>query len=168
MPLRFVPMPTAPSAALPRAARPTPTARRRKSVSRRRAAAPCRHCLRPIASGERYLLAGYRPFPEPQPYAEIGPIFLHAEMCPSYGERRRAAADPRTEGHCIIRGYGRDDRIVYGSGQGRHECDRLRSEADGLFDDARIAYIHVRSANQQLLPVPDRPRLSLSALRRRR
>src|SRR5262245_41902280 len=42
---------------------------------------PCRHCQRPIAIGEHYLILAYRPFPAAQPYAELGPIFLHAEAC---------------------------------------------------------------------------------------
>lgn len=39
---------------------------------------PCRHCLDDVAEGEAYLILAHRPFPELQPYAETGPIFLHA------------------------------------------------------------------------------------------
>ena len=42
---------------------------------------PCRHCLRHVRAGEPYLVLAYRPFPALQPYAETGPIFLHAEEC---------------------------------------------------------------------------------------
>src|SRR5688572_26743355 len=42
---------------------------------------PCRHCLRHIAVGEPYLTLAHRPFPKTQPYAETGPIFLHADEC---------------------------------------------------------------------------------------
>ena len=42
---------------------------------------PCRHCQQPISAGEPYLILAYRPFPAAQPYAELGPIFLHAEPC---------------------------------------------------------------------------------------
>jgi len=45
-------------------------------------AMPCRHCLKNIAAGDAYLILAYRPFPELQPYAETGPIFLHAEFIP--------------------------------------------------------------------------------------
>ena len=37
---------------------------------------PCRHCQRDVATDEPYLILAYRPFPQAQPYAEIGPIFL--------------------------------------------------------------------------------------------
>ena len=40
---------------------------------------PCRHCLADIKAGEPYLILAHRPFPSAQPYAEQGPIFLHAE-----------------------------------------------------------------------------------------
>ena len=42
---------------------------------------PCRHCLKNVAAGDAYLILAYRPFPDLQPYAETGPIFLHAEEC---------------------------------------------------------------------------------------
>ncbi len=42
---------------------------------------PCRHCLRNVEAGRDYLILAYRPFPALQPYAETGPIFLHAEPC---------------------------------------------------------------------------------------
>lgn len=42
---------------------------------------PCRHCLKNIGAGDAYLVLAYRPFRGLQPYAETGPIFLHAEEC---------------------------------------------------------------------------------------
>ena len=38
---------------------------------------PCRHCLGFIAEGDQKLVLAYRPFDALQPYAEMGPIFLH-------------------------------------------------------------------------------------------
>src|SRR3546814_10029336 len=45
---------------------------------------PCRHCLDDIAAGAPLLVLDHRPFPAPQPYAELGTIFLHADDCPRY------------------------------------------------------------------------------------
>ena len=45
---------------------------------------PCRHCLRNIDAGEELFVFAYRPFPELQPYAETGPIFLHKTPCKRY------------------------------------------------------------------------------------
>ena len=144
MPLRFVPIPTAAVTAL-QAGAPDANGQTPEVHIARETGGPCRHCLRPIAAGERYLILGYRPFPEPQPYAEVGPIFLHAETCPRYGEAALSPPILRTDGACIIRGYGHDDRIVYGSGRVVANA-RIPDEADALFGDAQIAYIHVRSA----------------------
>ncbi|MBR7560245.1 DUF1203 domain-containing protein, partial [Mycobacterium tuberculosis] len=47
---------------------------------------PCRHCLQNVKAGDKYLILSHRPFPAPQPYAETGPIFLHAEACERYAE----------------------------------------------------------------------------------
>ncbi len=49
-------------------------------------AVPCRHCLRDVPAGEPFLILAHRPFTEAQPYAETGPIFLHAEPCQRHGE----------------------------------------------------------------------------------
>jgi len=106
---------------------------------------PCRHCLGHVADGEPFLVLAHRPFPAPQPYAEVGPIFLHAQPC-ERGEPGatvpRMLASPRY----IIRGYGADHRIVYGSGQIVATAEIPFAAARAL-EDPRIAYIHVRSAS---------------------
>lgn len=104
---------------------------------------PCRHCLKNIAAGEPYLVLAYRPFPQPQPYAETGPIFLHAEQC----ERGGGDALPEMleSSDYIVRGYGADDRIVYGSG-GVIPTGEIAARAGTLFERDDIAYVHVRSA----------------------
>ena len=40
---------------------------------------PCRRCLPMIPKGAEMLVLAHRPFPAPQPYAELGPIFLCAD-----------------------------------------------------------------------------------------
>ncbi|MEO5759205.1 MAG: DUF1203 domain-containing protein [Mesorhizobium sp.] len=105
---------------------------------------PCRHCLKNVAAGNGYLILAYRPFPELQPYAETGPIFLHAEECERATE---AEGLPEILGSFdyIVRGYGNDDRIVYGSG-GVIPTAEIAARAETLFGRDDIAYVHVRSA----------------------
>jgi hypothetical protein len=104
---------------------------------------PCRHCLRMIPTGARMLVLAHRPFPAPQPYAEVGPIFLCAAPCEAGG----GAALPEALGASdyIVRGYGEDDRIIYGTGS-VVATGAIVARATALFADARVAYLHVRSA----------------------
>lgn len=104
---------------------------------------PCRHCLLKVAEGHDYLIVAHRPFPALQPYAETGPIFLCAEPCEAGG----GEAVPRmlTSSQYIVRGYGSDDRIVYGTG-GVVATAAIPARAEELLARADIAYVHVRSA----------------------
>lgn len=107
---------------------------------------PCRHCLGYVEKGAPYLVLGYRPFPAPQPYAEIGPIFIHAGNCPAYDPARGLPPrHRRASGRQILRGYGADDRIVYGTGKVIGEGD-IECEAEAILGRSDVAYVHMRSA----------------------
>jgi hypothetical protein len=104
---------------------------------------PCRHCLKMVPEGAGMLILAHRPFPALQPYAELGPIFLCADACAQGGgeELPEVLASP----DYILRGYGSDDRIVYGTG-GVVATGSIAARASELLTDARVAYVHVRSA----------------------
>ena len=107
---------------------------------------PCRHCLRNIAAGAPYLLLAHRPFPALQPYAETGPIFLHAQACDAYsGDDDDLPPILKTSKDYILRGYDADDRIVYGTGAVIAQED-IEPRTAELFGRGDVAYIHVRSA----------------------
>ncbi|MGE0046379.1 MAG: DUF1203 domain-containing protein [Hyphomonadaceae bacterium] len=104
---------------------------------------PCRHCLQLIAPGEEKLVLSHRPFAAPQPYAETGPIFLHARECTRYESDALPAwfafLDP-----AAIRGYGADGWIRYETGQivrGAELADTCRT----ILSDEEIAFVHIRS-----------------------
>ena len=75
---------------------------------------PCRHCLKMIPEGAGMLVLAHRPFPAPQPYAEIGPIFLCADACSAGGGE--ALPEMLASPDYIVRGYGAENRIVFGTG----------------------------------------------------
>jgi hypothetical protein len=105
---------------------------------------PCRHCLTRVAKGEPYLVLAYRPFPEDQPYAETGPIFLHAEPCPCFEDVGSVPENLTERPEFVMRGYDQRDRIVYES------CtvvpgDRIKEEAERLLTIPRVDYLHVRA-----------------------
>ncbi len=105
---------------------------------------PCRHCLRNIPKGADMLVLAHRPFNGAHPYAETGPIFLCAEHC----EQGGGAALPEIFAETpdlLIKGYGENDRIVYGTG-----CvvptQNLPDQISDIFARSDVAYIHIRSA----------------------
>lgn len=104
---------------------------------------PCRHCLGMIPEGAEMLVLAHRPFPAPQPYAELGPIFLCADPCAAGGGE--ALPEMLAAPDYIVRGYGADDRIVYGTG-GVVATAMIPARAGELFSDPRVSYLHVRSA----------------------
>ncbi len=105
---------------------------------------PCRHCLQMVPAGAPYLVLAYRPFSALQPYAETGPVFVCADPC--------AAAVPAADlpaildsPSYILRGYGADNRIVYGTGRVVATGD-LVAAAMALLARPQVDYAHVRSA----------------------
>ncbi len=108
------------------------------------AANPCRHCLQNIPEGGEMLILAHRPFSETQPYAETGPIFLCAAPCKRY-EGEELPEILTTSPDYLIKGYGADDRIVYGTGA-ITPTDQISEAIAGIFARPDIAYIHVRSA----------------------
>ena len=143
--VRFIAMPTADAQAL-RSGRSDANGQTPERHVAEGSGNLCRHCLGEIAAGDPMLVAAYRPFPEVQPYAEVGPIFLHAAGCPRHGE---TAAPPRLfldhRERMLVRGYKADDRIKYGTGQVVPTAE-LADACAALFEDPEVAYLHIRSA----------------------
>ena len=105
---------------------------------------PCRHCLEHVREGEPYIVLAYRPFQSVQPYAETGPIFLHANRCDRgavSGQLPAILSSP----HYIVRGYDDAERIVYGTGAVVPTPDII-GRAVQIFEHRRVAFVHVRSA----------------------
>ncbi|MEO1107194.1 MAG: DUF1203 domain-containing protein [Pseudomonadota bacterium] len=105
---------------------------------------PCRHCLQNIPEGAPMLVLAHRPFAATHPYAETGPIFLCAEPCERY-EGDELPEILTSSPDYLIKGYGQDDRIVYGTGV-ITPTDQIGAKVKDIFDRPDVAYIHVRSA----------------------
>lgn len=104
---------------------------------------PCRHCLGLIAEGDDKLVLAYRPFDRPQPYAEIGPIFLHRGVCERYdGDTVPAWFDFMDP--AIVRGYDGDDWIRYDTGDVVRGPE-IAAACRTILADETVAYVHVRS-----------------------
>jgi hypothetical protein len=104
---------------------------------------PCRHCLQLIEEGQPKLVLAFRPFRAPQPYAEIGPIFLHARPCVRYSSDELPGwmhyLDP-----AIVRGYGQDDWIRYETGKVVRGPE-LSGACKEILSNPQVSYVHIRS-----------------------
>ncbi len=105
---------------------------------------PCRHCLGNVEAGDAYLIFALRPFTSLQPYAETGPVFMHADECPAYHGRAQPPILTTSKDY-LLRGYGSNERIVYGTG-GVVPTEQLESRARALLAMPEVASVHVRSA----------------------
>ena len=102
--------------------------------------APCRHCLRIPTQPEEMILLSYQVLRDMGPYAEIGPIFVHAKTCGRYASTRSFPADFLSR-RLVLRAYDRAGSIADAvvSEPGKAERDAL-----AFFEDPRIAEVHVR------------------------
>ena len=105
----------------------------------------CRHCLTIIPEGAPMLLVAHRPFDALDAYAETGPIFVCAKDCTGFGRQARMPETLTASPEFLLKGYGRDHRIVYGTGK-VVVANALVARAAEVFADTKVAYIHVRSA----------------------
>jgi hypothetical protein len=101
---------------------------------------PCRVCLRISKAPENFLLLSYQPLPDRNPYAEVGPIFVHEHDCAPYRALDTFPEDfVRRE--LVLRAYDGDGRIVDAavapSGEGARVAADFLSNAD-------VSEVHVR------------------------
>jgi hypothetical protein len=75
------------------------------------AGSPLRCCLRRARPGERMALIAYRPAGGAGAYAEVGPVFIHAETCAGYQEVSRYPEEYRGRQQ-VLRAYDERGRIA--------------------------------------------------------
>lgn len=105
---------------------------------------PCRHCLKMIPVGKEMLVVAARPFPEPQPYAETGPIFLCADECAAFEGAQMPECVKDGEDR-LLKAYGADHRIAYGRG-GIVAPEALLETCEEILGAPDIAFVDVRSS----------------------
>jgi hypothetical protein len=112
-------------------------------ASRERAGAPLRCCLREAAAGEAVALIAYQPSTLGGPYAEIGPIFVHANPCAGYPDTGRYPQAFRHRRQ-VLRVYDAEgsqiydlNRIVEG-----HDAEVTITE---LLARHQVSYLHSRN-----------------------
>ena len=103
---------------------------------------PCRHCLRYSETGEPLLLFSYRPFGEPRPYQEVGPVFIHERECDRHAGDESFPIDFAGR-PLVLRPYDKDDNIA--DSQRFAEAGEAEAIAREMLADEEVAYVHARS-----------------------
>lgn len=103
--------------------------------------APCRSCLRVTPSGTRLILLAHRPFATNGPYAETGPVFVHADECERYRAHDTFPADFR-ERTLVFRAYDATGEIRDATLAAGTQAEETLSR---LFADRAVASVHVRN-----------------------
>ena len=102
---------------------------------------PLRCCLRDAYRGERFLLIAWRPAEIGGPYAEVGPVFVHAEACGGYSESRSYPAGFRHRRQLFraydANGWQIDNRVVEGA--------EAESAVGNFFARDEVSYVHSRN-----------------------
>ena len=103
---------------------------------------PLRCCLRGARAGEALLLFGYRPALPASPYAEIGPVYAHAEPCDGPASATEYPAEWLRRPQ-VLRAYDRRGWI--------HEATRVHDGSDpegalaAVLADPDVVQVHSRN-----------------------
>ncbi len=103
---------------------------------------PCRCCLDEIPAGAAMLIAAARPFSSLGPYAETGPIFL-CKDCAQYAGDGLAPVLAHRDA-VLLKAYGADERILYGTGQITASED-IEAYCAKLFARDDVSFVDTRS-----------------------
>jgi hypothetical protein len=105
------------------------------------AGTPLRCCLREAEPGERVVLLAYRPAAVAGPYAEVGPVFVHAEACPGYDDEARYPESFRARNQ-LLRAYDARGRQVENVIVDGPVAERAITD---LLGRPGVAYLHSRN-----------------------
>jgi hypothetical protein len=103
---------------------------------------PCRACLKQFRAGEEdRILFTYNPFAGLDEYPSPGPVFIHAESCPSYNEPTRFPDELRSL-PLTLEAYG-DHRWIIA--RERPSENEIEASVDRLLKIKGVRYVHVRN-----------------------
>jgi hypothetical protein len=103
-----------------------------------------RCCLRPSDPGDVLAIVAWDPFPWRSPFAEVGPIAVHASGCEA------AAAAVRVPDHLatrplVLRPYGDDGRLLYPLVRPVEGDGSVHAALDDLLANEHVALVAARN-----------------------
>ena len=109
---------------------------------------PLRCCLRIAEPGDQVSLVAYRPFDDPSPWSEVGPVFVHTAGCPGHDDPARLPQRLRT-GPRILRTYHADGSMDYADITLVPEGEDIEPALTDLLSRPGVDFVHVRSSTAQ-------------------
>lgn len=101
---------------------------------------PLRCCLRDATAGEQVVLVAWQPSALPGPYAEVGPVFVHAERCA--GPAGAGYPEGFRHRRQLFRAYDAQGRQVDNE---VHEGTGAEAALSALLTRPDVAYVHSRN-----------------------
>lgn len=109
---------------------------------------PLRCCLTVAQADASIVLISYQPLAGPSPWAEVGPIYVHAEPCAGYRFTDAVPAAFST-GPRLLRTYRADGSLDYEHIRTVAEDEHVEPVLRALLADPDIAFVHVRAVQSQ-------------------
>lgn len=109
-------------------------------------AGPCRSCLKRFVPTDTRILFSYNPDESNNPYNEIGPIFIHEDVCIPYSDPQVFPPEIKNDKKnfpLTLRCYDNERRMVHAELLGERNVEDL---IESLFNNSDIEYIHARNA----------------------
>lgn len=105
---------------------------------------PLRCCLRDSRPGDELAIVAWSPFPWRGPYAEVGPVVVHAHPCA--GAEWGDDVPPQFHGRRqILRPYGKDRRVAYDYIRLIEADNDLAAAIAELLDIEEIDFVQARN-----------------------
>jgi hypothetical protein len=109
---------------------------------------PLRCCLSLAPVGDSVMLISYSPFTVRSPWAETGPVFVHAGRCPGYRETDALPDDLRT-GPRLLKTYDAEGCLDYADITVIGEGEDIEAPLLDLLSRPTVTTVHVRALGAQ-------------------
>ncbi len=109
---------------------------------------PLRCCLTLATVAEAIALIAYRPFTVSSPWAETGPVFIHADECSGYSRSDQLPERLRT-GPRVLRTYRADGSLDYADITVVEKDQDIEAALLDLLQRPTVATVHVRALAAQ-------------------
>lgn len=107
-----------------------------------------RCCLTKSRPGERIGLISHRPLEVNRPWAEVGPVYIHADACPAPADDAPFPewldASPR-----VLRAYDQSGAMIYAANRIVAAGEGVEAALKDILSDLTLTEVHIRNLVEQ-------------------